>query len=168
VTRDILEKAIGCLQADKFYFKRVSDRWITGETFVEAIKAAKLIHPTLTLNETVLNTILSRHATWKTQYQHYDNTNTCGIHQAKFGKNPGTFWYLRSEGKRYALTQSAYAMMRYASIRSAYASMRCAYASTQCAFRGRAGLRDRLFFPIVLCWQFGLRFRVLGKTGGNS
>jgi len=98
VTKDILTKAVGRLRTDEFYFRRVSDRWITGETFVKAIKALRLIDPSLSFDARVLNTLLSKHSEWKTQCACYDDRNRCGINQAKFGKNPGIFWYLRAEG----------------------------------------------------------------------
>ena len=59
-----------------------------------------LIDSSLEFTMKNLNQGLSNDKEWKTQYEFYDEHNTCGLYQVKYGKNPGTFYYLQSEGKR--------------------------------------------------------------------
>ena len=61
---------------------------------MKAIKVLRVIDSSLKFDERVLNTLLLKHNEWKTQYAYYDDWNRCGIHQAKFGTWPCTFWYL--------------------------------------------------------------------------
>ena len=92
VTKEIVRAAIERLRDDDFLFRRIRDRWISDKTFLEAIKTIGLIDSSLTFTTKELNQGLSNTKEWKTQYEFYDERNTCGLHRAKYGKNPGTFY----------------------------------------------------------------------------
>ena len=81
VTQAILEKAVECLRADDCYFRRISDRWITDETFVKALKCLKVLD-THVLDTSKLNTLLGRHSSWKLQYRNYDEHPSGEIRKA--------------------------------------------------------------------------------------
>ena len=99
ITIKILSAAIQHLRDDEFFFRRVRDRWITDDTLVNVIVAMEVLSPSLCLTGRMLNTLLSNKVEWKSQYELYDYRNSCYVNRVKYGKNPGTFYYLRSEGK---------------------------------------------------------------------